>query len=153
MKGGEPMRLHPMRQREFVVALALAALVVSPAVAPMSVGARADSLSLCGNQAPQAPPTISHVIVIMLENRSYAGVVNNSTGAPYESGTLALQCGVGSETFGATHWSGANYLATTGGQYPPGSPRGCGSVAACANGAGSLFSQLDSAGLGWKNYV
>ncbi len=113
--------------------------------------AGATTLSLCGNAgSPDGP--IEHVIVLMLENQSYSTVVNG-TAAPYQSQTLAHQCGVGTAMFATTHASAANYLATTAGQYPANSAKGCASVAGCSSSADNLFAQADRAGLGWRNYV
>jgi phospholipase C len=54
--------------------------------------------------------------------------------------------------FGATHSSAANYLATSSGEYPAHSTRGCSSVAGCADASDNLYRQLDSAGLRWRSY-
>ena len=105
-------------------------------------------MSLCGNTGPA--PAIQHVILVMLENRSYTQVIGNAS-APYQN-SLAADCGVASEMFGATHTSAANYLAVSAGEYPPAAPPGCGSVAKCADTNESVYQQLDAAGLSWKVY-
>ena len=95
------------------------------------------------------PPAIQHVIIVMLENHSYNQVIGNSA-APYEN-ELATSCGNATQAYGATHSSAANYLATSAGQYPAASPKGCG-YAACASSEPNIYQQLDSAGLTWKAY-
>jgi phospholipase C len=95
---------------------------------------------------------VRHVIVVVMENRSYGNVIGNTSGAPYEN-TLARQCGLATKAYGATHTSAANYLAISAGRYPSGSTRGCGSVSACVDSSASLYSQLAGAGLRWKAYM
>ena len=86
--------------------------------------ASAAPLALCGNAGPG--PAVRHVIVVMLENESQHQVVGNTTDAPYINGTLTKQCSYAASMFAATHYSAANYLALTAGQFPAESPAGCG---------------------------
>jgi phospholipase C len=53
---------------------------------------------------------------------------------------------------GTTHFSAANYLGISAGQYPPAAAGGCGSVATCAS-SGNLYHQLDLAGLTGRGYI
>lgn len=117
---------------------------------PSNGAASTQPLALCGNQNTAATP-IKHVIVVMLENRSYKTVVGSSN-APYQT-SLTSQCGVGTAMFGATHTSAANYLALSAGEFPATSPAGCGRVSSCTDASANLYSQLDAAGLNWKGYV
>jgi phosphatidylinositol-3-phosphatase len=94
-------------------------------------------------------PAVRHIIIVMLENRSYDQVVGVPA-APYET-KLARACGNATEAFGATHGSGSNYLAISAGQYPSSSVDGC-NYPACASNEHSIYQQLDSAGLTWKAY-
>jgi phospholipase C len=126
-------------------ALAVAALAAVTAVTGASP---ASATSPCG-QTPAAQPTVQHVIVVMLENRSYNQVVG-SPAAPYET-QLASACGNATEAFGATHTSAANYLATSAGQYPSTSVNGC-NYSACASNENNIYQQLDGIGLTWKAY-
>ncbi|HEX9064123.1 MAG TPA: alkaline phosphatase family protein [Streptosporangiaceae bacterium] len=128
----------------------MAPLVISLALGVTQGRAQAAQVSLCGNPGP-APGGISHVIVVMLENLSYRQVVGSAS-APYQT-SLASQCGVGTAYFGATHWSGANYLAMSAGQFPASSTPGCGSIAACADSSDNLYSQLSAAGLSWAAFM
>ncbi len=119
-------------------------------LAPTSAGAAAPgTLALCGN--PGTAPAIEHVVVVMMENRSYSEVVGDSD-APYET-ALAKQCGNATADFGATHTSAANSLATSAGEYPLLEPPGCGDVAACSDSSNNLYNQLSPAGLGWRAFV
>lgn len=122
------------------------AVAFAGAVAPST--AIAASTALCGNSG--TAPAIQHVIVVMMENRSYHQVVGNAS-APFET-SLAANCGVATAMFGATHTSAANYLALSAGEYPAASPPGCGSVKACADPGQNLYSELANAGLTWKAY-
>jgi phospholipase C len=115
---------------------------------PASTGATAATLPLCGSPGPA--PAVQHVIVVMVENRSYRQVVGSAS-APFQA-SLAADCGVGTAMFGATHTSAANYLALSAGEYPTASPPGCGHVGTCADASQSLYAQLDAAGLTWKAY-
>jgi phospholipase C len=127
---------------------AAVALAVLTAVTTVSCSAPAGQGPLCG-QAPAAQPVIRHVVVVMLENRSYRQVVGNPA-AGYES-RLASECGNATEMFGATHGSAPNYLAVSAGQYPQSSLHGC-AYAACASNEDNIYQQLDDAGLTWKAY-
>ena len=118
------------------------------AVTAVTWSFRAGPPPVCG-QTPAAQPTIRHVIIVMLENRSYDQVVG-SPAAPYETG-LARECGSATEAFGATHGSAANYLAVSAGQYPSSSIRGC-DYYACASNEDNIYQQLDRAGMTWKAY-
>lgn len=138
--------------------LAVATVIVPLAILTPTVvggglaGAVADPLPLCGTTATSgAPPAIKHVVVVMLENLSYHQVIG-SPNAPYQN-QLASQCGSATSYFGATHSSAANYLAVSGGQYPPSSPPGCGSASACATAQDNLYHQLGSSGMTWGGFI
>lgn len=103
---------------------------------------------LCG-QIPAVRPVVQHIIVVMLENRSYGQVIG-SPDAPYQT-KLARICGSATEAFSATHGSAPNYLAASAGQYPISSLHGC-NYSACASGENNIYQQLDNAGLSWKAY-
>lgn len=94
-------------------------------------------------------PAIRHVIIVMLENRSFNQVIHNPA-APYEA-RLARMCGSATEAFAATHGSAPNYLAVSAGQYPPSSLHGC-VYSACVSSENNIYQQLDRARLTWKAY-
>jgi phospholipase C len=112
-------------------------------------GRGSTSLTLCGNGG--VPPPIKHVVLVMMENRTYGQVVGSGD-APYET-YLAGECGNAAAAFAATHWSAADYLAISAGEYPLQSPHGCAFVRTCADGSDNLYNQLSSAGLTWRGYM
>jgi phosphatidylinositol-3-phosphatase len=136
------------RAQSVLAAAAAGLLGVVVLLQPWGAGARAASLALCGNPG-SAPTPIQHVLVVVLENKSYGQVLGRS--AYPTSSMLAATCGTATRAFGATHTSAANYLALVSGTVSHYS--GCGTVSACtALGQTNLFSQLDAAGLTWKSY-
>ncbi|MGO9083163.1 MAG: alkaline phosphatase family protein [Streptosporangiaceae bacterium] len=134
--------------RSALAAAAVAAVLALAAAAALGRAPAGPPRSLCGEAWP-VRPVPRHVIVVMLENRSYGQVIG-SPDAPYQN-RLARECGSATEAFGATHGSGSNYLAVSAGQYPPSSVRGC-RYWACASAEDSIYAQLDRAGLTWKAY-
>jgi hypothetical protein len=142
----------PTPAQSFSVVALAAALVGLFLVAPVFTAppAAAGPLALCNNPGPA--PGIKHVVVVMLENESQGNVVGNSTDAPYINSTVTPQCGYATNMYGATHWSAANYLAITAGQYPLESPAGCGYLAACNTATNNIFHQTEANGLSWKAY-
>lgn len=129
-----------------LAAILIAAMGFS-SLTPIAVTAQT---SLCGNTGTPTA-SIQHIIIVMLENRSYSEVMNGGK-APYQAQTLATQCGTSTHMYGSTHWSAANYLAVAGGQHPA-LTASCGTVAACSTNNPNLFAQADAAGLGWRNYA
>jgi phospholipase C len=120
----------------------MAALAVIGAAAPASAAAAAP----CGTRTGVAPATYRHVIVIMLENRSYRDVLGGAGSAaqhaaPYLN-QLAGECGVATNYRGATHPSHPNYMAVTGGV----------DTAAYTVAAPSIFGQVRNAGGSWRVY-
>jgi hypothetical protein len=69
--------------------------------------------SVCGGPTP-AVPGITHVIWIWMENKSFDGIIGNSTSAPFEN-QLAAACGLATNYSGVTHPSLPNYIAATSG--------------------------------------
>jgi phospholipase C len=145
-----PVTAAPVLARRRVKAarLALALLLPMAAIAMTAAPAAATPVGPCGTSG--AAPPVTHVIVVMMENRSYNQVIGSSA-APYQT-ALSGQCGTATAMFGATHTSAVNYLALSAGEYPASSPPGCGSVSACADPGPSLYTQLDAAGLTWRSY-
>ena len=129
----------------WAIAVVLAA-VAALAVAVWSVPAAPHPL--CG-QVTAARPALRHVIIVMLENRSYSQLTG-SPAAPFQA-RLARECGNATEAFAATHGSAPNYLAVSAGQYPSSSVRGC-NYLACLSNEDNIYQQLDRAGLTWKAY-
>jgi hypothetical protein len=135
-----------------MIGKALAVLVglagLAALATPLARVAQADPLALCGNAGP-ATASIQHVLVVVLENKSYNQVLGKS--AYPTSNTLAASCGVGTKAFGASHTSASNYFGLVSGAV--GHFSGCGTVSGCSSpGRANLFSQLDAAGLTWMSY-
>lgn len=83
----------------------------SPATAGPTASHAAAGSNPCGRVS--TPPTYTHVIVVMDENRSYGQIIG-STSAPYIN-ALAAECGLASNYHNITHESLPNYLGITSG--------------------------------------
>lgn len=129
-------------------AVLMLGLSVSAAPASAAGAILPAAASPCGLTG--TPPPVTHVIVVMMENESYDQVIG-APADPYQN-ALAAQCGSGTEDFGATHTSASNYLAVSGGQFPPSSTGGC-NFAACSSSEPSIYGQLDAAGLTWDAFI
>ncbi len=136
--------LCPYRRLTRVAAFALVAAVTMPAVA----GARGRLTAGSG------VPRYGHIFVVMLENSSYDQIIGNAN-APHIN-ALARSYGLATRSYGVTHPSEPNYVATIDGDYfgiqddAPFSST-VNEVNHTIDGP-SLASQLDAAGLSWKTY-
>jgi acid phosphatase len=107
--------------------------------------------------ASAAPPTFRHVVVVMLENRSYANVAG-SRNAPYVNGTLMPRYATGTQLYVTTHNSPAAYfMLSAGKRYEKGDggwwAGTCGTATAkCSTSDDSVFSQIGAAGKSWRVY-
>jgi hypothetical protein len=95
-----------------------------------------------------SPTRLSHIVWVVMENRSTQKVVDNPQ-APYLN-SLGARCGVGTNNHGVAHPSLPNYIALT-----------SGSTAGVTDDKGpsahrlsdpSLFSQVNTTGKTWKSY-
>lgn len=124
-------------------ALALAVVVgtaASVAVVHSTVGQNSDT-------AATVPVwRLSHVALVVLENRDYDQVIG-SRNAPYIN-SLLPRAAVASEYRGVTHPSLPNYLALTSGD-TWGVTSDC---STCFQDVPNLADQLEAAGLTWKTY-
>ena len=66
----------------------------------------------CGTRSTSAA-TYTHVVVILMENKTYSEVIGSSA-APYEN-SLARQCGLATGYYAVAHPSLPNYIALTAG--------------------------------------
>jgi phosphatidylinositol-3-phosphatase len=108
--------------------------------------------SLCGAMEGTEPATVSHVMVILFENKSYSAVVGNRS-APYLNNTLLPGCGLATNYHNYSHPSTPNYLALTSGTAQgKASNTDCG-PAGCPQTQASIFSQLGSTGRSWREYA
>jgi phospholipase C len=124
----------------------LLVLAVAGACAFASSGAAAAGTPACGARADQ-PPVVRHVIVIVMENRSYSDIIGR---APYIT-RLAHHCGLATDYHAIAHPSLPNYLAMTGGT-THGVASDC-SPAECPVRGKSIFSQVTAHRLGWRSYA
>jgi phosphatidylinositol-3-phosphatase len=140
--GANPVGTHfGMRALPVLLVLALAG-----GWAFASPGAAAAGTPACGARADQRP-AVRHVIVIVMENRSYSDVIGR---APYIT-RLARHCGLATNYHATAHPSLPNYLAMTSGS-THGIASDC-SPAECAVRGRSIFSQAAAHHLGWRSYA
>ncbi len=104
-------------------------------------------IAALGVSAPPAQATSTKVMWIVMENRSYAGVVGQSTAAPYINGTLLPFGGNATNMHSESHPSLPNYIAMTTGT-TGGIADDSGPLYHPRNGP-SIFSQVDPS---WKAY-
>lgn len=126
-----------MRVR-FLLAAAFAAVGLA-ALAQVSVaGGGADGV-----------PRFGHVFVIIGENTDYQHVT--PANSPYLMSAIRPTSAWFDNYYAATHWSQANYVALTSGQFTTCEQKDGG--AACRDDVDNLFHQLDGAGLSWKVWL
>jgi len=111
---------------------------------PASIAMRASEASII---AHRRPPSLSHIVLIIMENRE-CGQVIGSPSAPYLTG-LAQRYAQPRAFYGTTHPSLPNYLALTSG-LTFGFTDAC---AGCSVRARNLVDELDAAGISWKTYM
>jgi phosphatidylinositol-3-phosphatase len=107
-------------------------------------------------------PAYDHVVVLVLENESFASTFSATSPAHYLNGVLVPHGVLDDQYYGTGHVSLDNYIAMTSGQSGNGLTNSdCSAVSlyACAqstlaqsNGA-NLGDQLDSVGRTWKGYM
>jgi len=94
-------------------------------------------------------PRFGHVFVIIGENTDYQHLT--PTNAPYLMTTIRPSAAWFSNYYAATHWSQANYVALTSGQFTPCEQKDFGY--ACRDDVDNLFHQLDQARMSWKVWL
>jgi phospholipase C len=135
-----------MRRARFGGWGGVAAAVAATIVAACALGgartpaAASAAERLCGARTGPAPATYRHVVVIMLENKSYGDILGRSS-APYLN-HVAAACGLATNYRGVTHPSHPNYMAATGGIRTP-----LGYL-----DAPNIFRQVHRAGGSWRVY-
>ena len=137
------MRVH-YRLKLTVPLVLLAGLAVVPA-AQAGVPPAAGFTSLCGAMSGTQPATVSHVMFILLDNKSYSAIVGR-TSAPYINTTLIPDCGLATNYHNYSHPSTPNYLGLTSGTAQgKGTSVDC-TPFGCPQTQDSIFSQTDNAG-------
>jgi len=122
-------------------------IVLAATIASLGLGGLAQ-VSAAGGGAGGVP-RFGHVFVIVGENTDYQHV--NPTNAPYLMTTLRPSSAWFENYYAATHWSQANYVALTSGQFTKCEQADGGY--ACRDDVDNLFHQLDGAGMSWKVWL
>jgi phosphatidylinositol-3-phosphatase len=130
-----------MRRFGYVMLIVLTACSVG-LISPRT-GQPQTTTPLCGAVAWH-PATYRHVIVLMLENRTYPQIIGNSN-APYLN-SLSQRCGLATNYHAVTHHSLPNYIAATSGKPVSQLPHHCLPVD-CPQAGPSIFSQVS-----WHSY-
>jgi hypothetical protein len=94
-------------------------------------------------------PRFGHVFVIIGENTDYQHLT--ATNAPYLMTQIRPSSAWFENYYAATHWSQANYVALTSGQFTPCEQKDLGY--ACRDDVDNVFHQLDGAGMSWKVWL
>jgi hypothetical protein len=94
-------------------------------------------------------PRFGHVFVIIGENTTYSHLTMRN--APYLLGTIKPASAWLTQYYGATHWSQANYVALTSGQFTRCEQHDGG--VACHQNVDNLFHQIDLSGQTWKTWL
>jgi phosphatidylinositol-3-phosphatase len=129
------------------VALLVTALAGCGGGTPTSQSAQDHTSAAAPATSPLSGP-VSHIAVIVLENKEYDQVIGRP-GAPYLN-ALARQSALATNYYAITHPSLPNYLALTGGSTAGFSGSDCGT---CSVSRRNLVDQLQAAGVSWKVYA
>ena len=122
-------------------------LILAATVAAVGLAALAQ-VSAAGGDADRVP-RFGHVFVIVGENTDYQHLT--TTNAPYLMTAIRPSAAWFTNYYAATHWSQANYVALTSGQFTPCEQKDLGY--ACRDDVDNLFHQLDGAGRSWKVWL
>jgi phosphatidylinositol-3-phosphatase len=94
-------------------------------------------------------PRFGHVFLIVGENTTYSHL--NATRAPYMMNALRPRSAWFTNYRAATHWSQANYIALTSGQFNRCQQQDYGAI--CHQDVNNIYHQLDVKGLTWKTWL
>jgi phosphatidylinositol-3-phosphatase len=94
-------------------------------------------------------PRFGHMFVIIGENTDYQHLT--TTNAPYLMTTIRPSSAWFENYYAATHWSQANYVALTSGQFTSCEQKDLGYV--CRDDVDNLFHQLDGSRMSWKVWL
>src|SRR5438093_5332818 len=130
------------------IMLSRSRLLALPAVAALLVALTAGS----GRAAPdlESVPSLGHVFLIIGENTDLSQL--NKTNAPYQLGTIEPNSAWLTNYFALTHYSEANYVGMTSGQFTACQQFDY-SAASCHQRVNNLFHQLDLAGVSWLAWM
>ncbi len=138
------------------LAVPLAAVAAAIGFLPAAQAApgvpQASFASLCGAMSGAHPATVSHVMFIVFENKSYSAIVGNRS-APYLNNTLIPGCGLAANYHNYSHPSAPNYLALTSGTAQGKASNTDCNPSGCPQSQASIFSKLGAAGRSWREYA
>ena len=132
--------MYPVRTLKILgLALTVCGMIFLPAGAAPS--------SASGSPTTEGVPPFGHVFLIIGENTGLDQI--NKSDMPYLVGTVKPTSAWLTNYSGVTHFSEANYIAMTSGQFTS-CEQNDGPPASCHQNVANLFAQLDSAGTTWK---
>jgi hypothetical protein len=146
------MKLRCRLPLAVLVAALAAAAGFLPAAQAAPARPQASFTNLCGALAGTQPATVSHVMFIVFENKSYGAVVGKAS-APYLNGTLITGCGLATNYHSYSHPSASNYLALTSGTAQGKAVSADCLPIGCPQSPDSIFAQLGNAGQSWREYA
>jgi len=114
-----------------------------------AVGALASASGAQATAKTEGVPQFGNVFVIIGENTDYQHVT--ATNMPYLMTTIRPSAAWFENYYSATHWSQANYVALTSGQFTACEQADGGY--ACRDDVDNLFHQLDGARMRWKVWL
>jgi phosphatidylinositol-3-phosphatase len=114
-----------------------------------AVGALASASGAQATAKTEGVPQFGNVFVIIGENTDYQHVT--ATNMPYLMTTIRPSSAWFENYYSATHWSQANYVALTSGQFTACEQADGGY--ACRDDVDNLFHQLDGARMSWKVWL
>jgi phosphatidylinositol-3-phosphatase len=118
-------------------------------VAAPSSGAIVSRSSGTAPGSLEGVPRLGHVFVIIGENTTYSHLT--TTNAPYLMTKIRPASAWLSQYYAATHWSQANYVALTSGQFTRCEQQDYG--IACHQNVDNVFHQIDVSGQTWKTWL
>ena len=119
------------------------AIAATAGVGVLTFMTLSSGLAAAAPTAQEGVPAFGHVFVLMGENKEITHIDANS--APYIIGTVKPQSAWLTNYYALTHFSEANYVGMTSGQYTH-CEQFDGSVASCRQDVDNLFHQLGSGG-------
>jgi len=111
--------------------------------------AGASSIGAGSTSTVEGVPHFGNVFLIIGENTTYSHLT--PTNAPYLMGTIRPQSAWLTQYYGTTHWSQANYVALTSGQFTKCQQQDYGAV--CHQNVENIFHQIDVTGGTWKTWL
>ena len=136
------------------LAVVLAMAVSLGVIPPVQASARRANTftSLCGAMDGTHPATLTHVMFIVFENKSYNTIVGSKT-APYMTKTLLPGCGLAANYHNYSHPSASNYMALTLGTVQGKATSADCQPSGCPQPQDSIFAQLGNSALSWREYA